>query len=88
MKQFSPSTLSKWISDELYLDQDDSIIQEFVKFYAGKKEGGEAGDSPGGDSVAGKVENSALIEHKIEITLKDITSEKMNSLRKLLEEYR
>jgi hypothetical protein len=26
MKQFAPATIRKWIKDELYLDQDDSLI--------------------------------------------------------------
>lgn len=38
MKQFSQSTINKWITDELYYDQEDSLINEFVKLYAHKKE--------------------------------------------------
>jgi len=38
MKQFSNSTVMKWISDELYHDQDDSVITEFTKLYSCKKE--------------------------------------------------
>lgn len=36
MKQFAPSTIRKWIADELYLDHEDSLIQEFVKLYPTK----------------------------------------------------
>jgi hypothetical protein len=38
MKQFSHSTISKWITDELYLDSEDSLINDFVKSYSIKKE--------------------------------------------------
>ena len=38
MKQFSPSTTSKWVNDQLYHDPDDSLIIEFVRLYSGKKD--------------------------------------------------
>lgn len=38
MKQFSPSTTSKWVNDQLYHDPDDSLITEFVRLYSGKKD--------------------------------------------------
>jgi hypothetical protein len=38
MKQFSHNTTSKWITDELYLDSEDSLINEFVKLYTFKKD--------------------------------------------------
>lgn len=31
MKQFSSSTINKWVTDQLYLDTDDALIGEFVK---------------------------------------------------------
>lgn len=55
MKQFSSSTIRKWISDELYLDQDDSLIQEFVKLYSSKKEIPEAGEPTGAENPTLKV---------------------------------
>lgn len=89
MKQFAPSTIRKWIADELYLDQEDSLIQEFVKLYPTKADTqSEAVESHSPEGPNSKIENPSLIEHTIEITLKDITAEKMNSLRKILEEYR
>lgn len=85
MKQFAPSTIRKWITDELYLDQEDSLIQEFLKLYPTKGDSqSETVDNQSPESPNTKLENSSLIEHTIEITLKDITAEKMASLRKIL----
>jgi len=36
MKQFSASTISKWIADQLYFDADDILISEFVRVYTKK----------------------------------------------------
>ncbi len=38
MKQFSPSTIRKWIMDQLYHDSEDSLINEFVKVFLPKKD--------------------------------------------------
>lgn len=38
MKQFSASTLRKWVTDEVYLDEEDSLIAEFIHLYPFKKD--------------------------------------------------
>lgn len=38
MKQFSPWTIMKWVNDNLYHDQEDSLIHEFVRLHAPKKD--------------------------------------------------
>jgi len=38
MKQFSHTTTSKWISDELYIDHEDTLISDFVKLYTTAKD--------------------------------------------------
>ncbi len=38
MKQFSPSTIMKWVTDNLYYDQKDTLINEFIKLYTPKKD--------------------------------------------------
>jgi len=38
MKQFSHNTILKWISDELFNDPEESLITEFIKLYATRKD--------------------------------------------------
>jgi hypothetical protein len=38
MKQFSPNSMNKWINDQLYYDNDDSLISEFIKMNLAKKD--------------------------------------------------
>lgn len=38
MKQFSRSTIMKWVTDHLYYDQKDTLINEFLKLYTPKKD--------------------------------------------------
>jgi len=44
MKQFSSVSTSKWINDELYYDNDDTLILEFIKLH--KKESNESTEIP------------------------------------------
>jgi len=38
MKQFSQTTINRWINEELYHDNEDSLVHEFIKLYSTKKE--------------------------------------------------
>jgi hypothetical protein len=58
MKQFSCSTISKWVSEELYHDHEDSLINEFVKLYTSKKDSApEPADPSSPDPRNHKLEN-------------------------------
>ena len=40
MRQFSAATMSRWVSEQLYSEGDDSLITDFVKLYSAKRDEG------------------------------------------------
>jgi hypothetical protein len=46
MRQFSTATTTKWISEQLYSEGDDSLVADFVKLYAVRKDEGGAEERP------------------------------------------
>jgi hypothetical protein len=83
MKQFAPSTTSKWIADQLYLDSDDALIGEFVRMYA-KREQAEGGV----EEVRPRLDNVNEFEYTVDIYMNNWVEEKIKALEKILEEYR
>lgn len=82
MKQFSPSTIAKWVSDQLYFDPDEPLISEFVKAY-NKKEQVESVEE-----ARPRTENPNEFEYTVDIKIKNEIEGKVQTLEKILEEYR
>ena len=75
----------KWVKNELYQDNEDSLIGEFVKSYSPKKDTAECTELGNSECRLYKLESSTEIEYSIDIAVKDYNPEKINSLRKLLD---
>ena len=102
MRQFNPTACSKWIQNKLYHDPDDSLISEFLKLYSPKKDSPDSSTEqtqPHPEQLSPteflcteqrNPQNTSTMEfdYTIDIFVKDENRDKVEALRRLVEEYR
>lgn len=91
MRQFAPSTISRWVDDRLYFDANDELTrpEPLMQVRAMRKTVSDPVGREGyGEELKSPKLDSREIEYVIEVLVKDYNKDVMEQLRRSLATYR